>query len=283
VSDLTDIGSLMGIDIDTNEFKARFSSHQWVFQRSGERFSTVVWLLNPRKFSSVGSLRSDNLPIFLYTQPGVPDRQTSKRLTVQALSLHFNISFSVLHELVVFRGIPDSCHVAAALLPGFLDKAYSVSFSIIPIYSTLGAVRFKKNVRQAFIDELYMCFYIKDQSFLSQYRALFSSSPTPLDISFGCWSGQVADTFNVYKHSLTNIPSLRKNPLVLSIAGMTGDLNKNLNKVARYFLTGKPSSYYPAGVGYIWGNIDSPNWHDPKDFLLLFSPFEGGANDFQDA
>ena len=279
--DLANIGNLLGVSIDTAEFSSRWHSDSAasVFQtdeNSGKpRISIVVLTVNIHEYNSAGNLRSDVLPLFIHTQKGPSSVQTSHRLSVQALPFGTPMSCSSLHEVVSFRGFPDSCHVVSALLPVLLGKVLEASGSS-PILAVVQSRITPRVIQEKpiYVDESFLTFFAMQPAVVSFTRASIQVLDYPSPCSCGPWSGQMAKSVLNYRNSPTAVDELLASPLVLLVSEVSGDLTTDLEMVSKY-LDLSDSSCMPSAVGYLRGNIDSPVTKVGGSCLILFPPTHG--------
>jgi len=69
----------------------------------------------PKRVLSISHHGSSSF--FIYTQKGLSPKTTSHRHTVQAVLSLSPLQIVGLHEVVSFKGFPDSCHMASSILP----------------------------------------------------------------------------------------------------------------------------------------------------------------------
>jgi len=147
----------MGVVIYLAEYEARALACNGTFQKEGTRCSIVVHLTESHQFHTMGALRIPVLPIFVYTQKGLSGRMTTNRVTIQAIPPLYPLHAVNMQEVVVFRGFPDSCHMASSLLPLLILETNQVvaSDSLLFYYSSTPNIRFINNKR-TYVDELYL-------------------------------------------------------------------------------------------------------------------------------
>ena len=274
LQDLASISNFMGVSFKLDEFRSRYNSGNWVFQTQDDRVSTIIYLDKFKHFNSSGNLRTEDLPIFFFTQKGTSSSKTSLRLTVQAIPPGSPLTISSLHSVASYRGFPDSCFVASAYLPMIVDNVVTKSNStnFLAIYSSLRVYRFVSDER-LMVDELYLNLYSTSKPMVESLRNVLSSLPQPSHSSIGCWSGQIANSMDGFINSPTNVPSLCISQFVLTLGDVTGNLREDLHKLIKYFPSFDTPENQPAAVTYRRTSIDP---FFTADLLYIFPPSPNG-------
>ena len=282
LTDIANIGNLLGVTIDIDEFLLRWNSVSGaVFQtdeNSGSpRISVVVYTLNIHEYDTAGNLRSNILPLFIHTQKGPSNVHTSHRLSVQALPFGTSLSCASFHEVVSFRGFPDSCHIVSAFLPVLLGKVLDASESspILAVVQSRITLRVIQG-RAIYVDESFLTFFAMESAVVSHTRLALQVTDHPSPFAIGPWCGQISKKLIGYRKSPTAVDELLASPLVLVLAEVSGDLETDLLMVSKYLDLSDPQGL-PAAVGYLRGNIDSPVTKVGGSCLLLFPSTHGGG------
>jgi len=217
--DLQHVGNLLGVVIDLAEYEARALAGNGTFQKEGTRCSIVVHLTESHQFHTIGALRNPVLPIFVYTQKGSSGRMTSDRVTIQAIPPLSPLHAANMHEFVVFRGFPDSCHMASSFLPLLITETMRVvaSDSLLFYYSTSPNIRYINKMR-TYVDELYLRVLILNPAIATAARSAFSFSDDPVEFVLKCWRGLASPTFSSSGAYPTNTPALRNLEDALSLS-----------------------------------------------------------------
>jgi len=278
--DLQHVGSLLGVVIDVAEYEARALAGNGTFQKEGTRCSIVVHLTESHQFHTLGALRTPVLPIFVYTQKGSNGRMTSNRVTIQAIPPLSPLHVANMHEVVVYRGFPDSCHMASSLLPLLITETIRVvaSDSLLFYYSSSPNIRYINNKR-TYVDELYLRVLSLDPAIATAARSAFSFSDAPVEYALKCWRGLASPSFSSYGSYPTNTPALRTPITVTVLPGVTGNLEEDTRILSPYIAVDQ----LPLTLGYLRGDIDSPQFKDAEVALVLFPPLLGGTVSFNSA
>jgi len=103
----------------------------------------------------IGALPSPLLPIFIDTQKGLSPKTTTHRLTVEVVPSLWPLQIGGFHEVISFRGFPDSCHMDSSLLSLLISETIekATTDSILFYYCSLPNDRFV-NKNRLFLGEV---------------------------------------------------------------------------------------------------------------------------------
>jgi hypothetical protein len=278
----------MGVEIDTEEFIDRLNKGKGTFQNEGDRKSIVVRLRKTYSFSTLGALRSDVLPLFLYTQKGSSKRTTVSRLTIQAIPAGSPCQSSSLFELAAIRGLPDSSQLTSILFPlivlDILLKACRSSSLFFQIFSTPNP-RTLQNGKRSYCEEMLVRVYTYDKDKIDLVLELLSLSDadtTPRPYRVKSWKGLISKQLAGFRYSPTNVPDLCSPQDVLLIPRMSGIEEDDYQLIQSYFTLDVTSTEdeFPSAMGYYRGNIERPDFKEASIALIILSPSKGGEVPF---
>ena len=281
LSNFTSIEALLGVSIDREEFTARYESGNWILFRDHSRCAVAVHLMEYRDFSTHGSLRSNVLPFFLFTQrdkstPTAP-LYTSHRFAIQALPLHTIPTSDLLFEASCLRGFPDNCHMISTLLSSVWPEITSQetdSPKTFPILSSLCIERpslLDSFGKPRYVDEVYVRVFTYSKDLATQVQSSLSSSDPPHSFSLNFWQGQISNSMAAYRFSPTNVQELLHTmyPLFFS-TGITGNIAEDLTFALKYIDCAPLDAAQLVAAGHLRGHIDTPDHPSPRDMLALF-------------
>lgn len=277
IADLVNISNLMGVTIDIEEYKQRVLIGQGIFQTQTEdnRCAIIVHLTKECRFHTLGALRSECLPIFIFTRTKGKGNNTTtttkNRLTIQAIPSS-PLNTGKLHEVVALRGFPDNCHMASSLLPILMSGIMKIakSESLLFVFSSSPNLRYPKRKR-SYVDELMLRVFTSDKTLISLLRSFFGCVDKPVPCIISAWRGLISPEVSTFAMFPTNIPELVVPLRVMAFPGATGDLLTDVNLISPY-VDLSISSTLPAGIGYIRGNIDNPQLNDAGTAIFILPP-----------
>jgi hypothetical protein len=170
--------------------------------------------------------------------------------------------------------------MASSLLPLLITETIRVvaSDSLLFYYSSSPNIRYINNKR-TYVDELYLRVLSLDPAIATAARSAFSFSDAPVEYALKCWRGLASPSFSSYGSYPTNTPALRTPISVTVLPGVTGNLEEDTRILSPYIAVDQ----LPLTLGYLRGDIDSPQFKDAEVALVLFPPLLGGTVSFNSA
>ena len=288
ILDLTTISNMLQVDIDTEEFSARYNTTTaaHIYLRDRSRISIIVTLIYPATFSTTGSLSTPILPFFFFTASDrLNNRGTTRRLTVQALPADDIDSIKTSHEICCIRGLPDNCHTISAIFYLIWRDLLTNYPNEIPLLPLLTSKMNRRTIHtqtgqdeEIFVDEVFLRVHAPSSDTASNIRNALHIPPThPIPHAALNWHGEIAHSHQSYQNTPTNTANLLYQPTSILILDTTETLQELLHQVHPHLIS-------PISFAYlIHGIIDSPWLPNTSNILVLSSQQNGTVPEFNEA